>query len=402
MRSYLRLYNGTVSVIWSQSLIEKHEHLAARILTDQHNLDDVVQDWILHCLLETLNLRLDVFDRPLGQSLLEDDEIKEMQWGRELVPEVDIDCVKRDLTLLEGLSHGEPEILTAIRLGQVDLCRCFMQKDYGIFEVVACGSIGLHIAAEERALDIFQFLMQNGVDVNTKNEFELTPLHAAVYHESHELVQALLDAGADVNSRPSLRRYTTTCRRAVPEPTQQGSDYEKRQIRDSAYKLFNEYRSSVLHVAAWRGNLNTIGLLMSHGETNLTQEEPCKSNLNQHQRLAVENASREQRDLLNNSREILWALPGNNAHPKQTDVNPQAFFLGIQRLYPRAIVRYYDAEVATSRLSIYTNDVSNENNQCIISEWQSGQITCTHSGAIDCGPDGKTTTTSTRASACVF
>jgi hypothetical protein len=51
-----------------------------------------------------------------------------MQWGCELVPEVVIDCVKRDPTLLERLSHGEPEILTAIRLGQLDLCRYFKQK----------------------------------------------------------------------------------------------------------------------------------------------------------------------------------------------------------------------------------------------------------------------------------
>jgi hypothetical protein len=64
MRSYLHLYKGTVSITGSQSMIEKHEQLVARVLTDHYNLDDAVQDWVLHCLLETLKHRLNVPDRP--------------------------------------------------------------------------------------------------------------------------------------------------------------------------------------------------------------------------------------------------------------------------------------------------------------------------------------------------
>jgi ankyrin repeat protein len=51
--------------------------------------------------------------------------------------------------------------------------------------------------------------LENGVDVNVKNEAGLTPLHVAVIGDDEELVRLLITSGADINARMSNRLART-------------------------------------------------------------------------------------------------------------------------------------------------------------------------------------------------
>ena len=64
------------------------------------------------------------------------------------------------------------------------------------------GLTPLHSATLRNAVEIAEFLLNNGADVNAKNYYDgLTPLHIAVMRNAVEGVEFLLNNGADVNAK---------------------------------------------------------------------------------------------------------------------------------------------------------------------------------------------------------
>ena len=59
----------------------------------------------------------------------------------------------------------------------------------------------LHFAAQDGDLDRVRRLLTEGYDVNVFDDLGKTPLHYAVEHERLEVAQYLIDHGADVNAR---------------------------------------------------------------------------------------------------------------------------------------------------------------------------------------------------------
>lgn len=57
----------------------------------------------------------------------------------------------------------------------------------------------LHVAIKEKDLETIISLIEEGVDVNSKNSFGYTPLHWAVEENSFLLVEYLVQYGADVD-----------------------------------------------------------------------------------------------------------------------------------------------------------------------------------------------------------
>ena len=63
------------------------------------------------------------------------------------------------------------------------------------------GFTSLHIAAENGYLELVNFLLKNGANVNTRNDKKGTPLHPAALNGHLEVVTALILSGADINAR---------------------------------------------------------------------------------------------------------------------------------------------------------------------------------------------------------
>ncbi|XP_020596139.1 ankyrin repeat-containing protein P16F5.05c-like, partial [Phalaenopsis equestris] len=64
----------------------------------------------------------------------------------------------------------------------------------------------LHMAAANGHVDIVEYLIRNGVDVNTSNTEKNTPLHWACLNGKKEVVRALILAGANVSLLNSYER----------------------------------------------------------------------------------------------------------------------------------------------------------------------------------------------------
>jgi cytohesin len=68
----------------------------------------------------------------------------------------------------------------------------------------------LHVAAANPNLELAQFLLEHGADVNARDAESRAPLHFAVKRRDLEMIRLLLDAGADPNAKDSTG-WTPLC-----------------------------------------------------------------------------------------------------------------------------------------------------------------------------------------------
>ena len=69
--------------------------------------------------------------------------------------------------------------------------------DSTIDRKVQTGTTLLHVAAEKGHLEILEFLIQNGVNPNSKNNDDETAMHKAARNGFSNIVQFLLENGGD-------------------------------------------------------------------------------------------------------------------------------------------------------------------------------------------------------------
>ena len=74
------------------------------------------------------------------------------------------------------------------------------------FFVYSDGSI--HRAAYEGRVDEVRDLLENDLDVNSRDSFGGTALHAAMFQSNTDIVRLLIDAGFDVNAVGPNNGYT--------------------------------------------------------------------------------------------------------------------------------------------------------------------------------------------------
>ncbi len=63
------------------------------------------------------------------------------------------------------------------------------------------GKTPLHYSVEERDLDCLNFLIENGADVNAKDHLGKTPLHYSVEERDLVCLDVLIENRADVNAK---------------------------------------------------------------------------------------------------------------------------------------------------------------------------------------------------------
>ena len=62
-----------------------------------------------------------------------------------------------------------------------------------------CGFTLLHYAAKENRVEVIEYLVSSGCDINAADDNKQTPLHKSVMFGHTESVKLLIDKGANVN-----------------------------------------------------------------------------------------------------------------------------------------------------------------------------------------------------------
>nr|NQU90521.1 ankyrin repeat domain-containing protein [Bacteroidota bacterium] len=134
-----------------------------------------------------------LFSQTIQQVILEGDlqELKSM--------------VKQNPDLLGFTNDNENSCIHfAARAGKIDMVEYLIEKGANINAVNIASETPLHFATAFGHKDVMETLIRNGAFVNIPNRDGNTPLHYAVNFSTLEIVQYLLDNGTDVNFQDIL------------------------------------------------------------------------------------------------------------------------------------------------------------------------------------------------------
>ena len=132
-------------------------------------------------------------------------------------------------------SHGQWLLHSAISSGDPEICKAILDKGANVNAQNARGLTALHWISlnndteDASKVQIVVDLIEKGADVNLRDYSSQTPLHWATTHNQTEIVKALIDKGADIHARESFEGNTA------------------------------------LHIAADKGYISIMKLLMKHG-----------------------------------------------------------------------------------------------------------------------------------------
>lgn len=119
-----------------------------------------------------------------------------------------------------------------------------------------------HLAARNNHLEVLEFLLDHGADVNAVIDDSWTPLHLAIRYGSSEGVRMLMDHGADVrltpkqNSSPLTVALNYKLMKIVPLLLQKGADVN-----------YNQHGSTPLFAAALADNYEGVEMMLKLGAT---------------------------------------------------------------------------------------------------------------------------------------
>lgn len=112
------------------------------------------------------------------------------------------------------MGHGKSQMLFPcgkgtdylLQRGFSHYCQCCDTYNYNksLEHCYEFGGTPLHQAVLNNSLEIIQMLVEDGVDVNSKDILDVTPLHVAVQYSHADAVGLLLHAGADVHAKNIL------------------------------------------------------------------------------------------------------------------------------------------------------------------------------------------------------
>ena len=120
----------------------------------------------------------------------------------------------------------------------------------------------LHSAVDEGRRDIIELLIQNGADINIKNEESMTPLDLAFFLNRKDIAELLLAKSTHFGSKND--RGLTALHNAAVEDYQ---DLAKLLLSNGAKvdERDNNYEFTALHYTARFGNIKVAEVLIAHG-----------------------------------------------------------------------------------------------------------------------------------------
>ena len=130
-----------------------------------------------------------------------------------------------------------------------------------ILGFTGCGQPSIISGSHHGNLDKVKAEVRNGVDINTKNAFGITPLYMASFHGKLPVVKYLVQNGADVN----LQKNTgdTPLHAASWSGNLEILKYLIKKDADITIK--NNFGNTPLHTASWQGKFEVVKYLINSG-----------------------------------------------------------------------------------------------------------------------------------------
>ena len=118
----------------------------------------------------------------------------------------------------------------------------------------------LHYAAKENRLEVIEYLVSNGCDINAVDDEGQTPLHKSTAFGQAESVKLLIDKGANVNQ---IDNNGNTPLHVV---IMTGGDFNivKVLIEKANLGIQNNDEQNILHVAVRHHKVDIISLILNH------------------------------------------------------------------------------------------------------------------------------------------
>ena len=123
----------------------------------------------------------------------------------------------------------------------------------------------LHYAAKENRVEVIEYLVTSGCDINAVDDDEQTPLHKSAMFGHRQSVQLLIDKGANVNKMDN--NGNTPLHVAVMS----GGDFDiiKALVKKADPCIQNNDNQNVLHVAVRYHKVDSIDLILNHKQASV-------------------------------------------------------------------------------------------------------------------------------------
>ena len=158
-------------------------------------------------------------------------------------------------------SNGDYMLNVAVIEGNIEIVEYLVSQGADINIKDGSGETPLQIAIHEGKLELINFFLSKKADVNMKDFFNETSLHEAVNKGEIEIVKLIVAHGADLNAKNNLKE--TPLFYAVKNNY---SDIAKYLIsKGSEVNTKDLGGRSPLHEAAYQGSLDTVKYLISKG-----------------------------------------------------------------------------------------------------------------------------------------
>ena len=127
-----------------------------------------------------------------------------------LYNKTDLKLTKLDFPLLIFFAarHGDEEIFKEVMMSSKQFLSENDEKNYNNINIKRTfltpthfGRTALHYAVREQLLDVVQFLIYHGADINATTHELYTPLHYATALQNRDIIHILLSAGANANAK---------------------------------------------------------------------------------------------------------------------------------------------------------------------------------------------------------
>jgi len=132
--------------------------------------------------------------------------------------------------------------------------------------LVGCGpSVDIHLAAREGNIEAVKQAIDDGADLNAKDNVNMTPLHWAANGGHKEIVELLITNGANVNARtPRMVGWHTPLHDAAAAGHKEVAELLIAEGADVNAKD-STFGRTLLHIAAREGHKEIVELLIAKG-----------------------------------------------------------------------------------------------------------------------------------------
>jgi ankyrin repeat protein len=173
-----------------------------------------------------------------------------------------------------GVDEGKKALKCKAKYGDLDVIEFLIAKGANVNGTNIFKKTPLHYAANSCRLNRIKYLIDKGADINATDRYGKTSLHYAVEFDYLKLVHFLLEHNANVNRITSNNRAIAQLLKAAKDPNQflllgaKEGNLTKVKIalgRGANINLVDDYNSTALHYAADKGEAHVIKYLLQNG-----------------------------------------------------------------------------------------------------------------------------------------